>query len=233
MVLQQVAPDRLENETLFLRFEDAVSLSRELESFFNSPQSDSVIVELAEKFKLGIKKDFTVFVPVIEKNCKECMGCHSGGCILGCFITEPGAAEKVCFWDEAIEAAIGTKLVVHEYGHVIFEQIFTNELNEEAAFEKSEEFAQFLEANFTIIPGGCNNCSQEPFSEFVPGNQENSKMDDVFDTLGNAPNQLIESLIVGIGFALGSAGFALIINQFGKGAPSTAEDLTDNNPLTN
>ncbi len=210
MILQEITPDRLENNQ-FLRFEDAVSLSRQIETFFNSPESDSIIIELAEKFNLGIKENFVVHVPIIEKNCKECMGCHAGGCILGCFISGMDEPQKVCFWDEAIEAVIGTKLVVHEYGHVIFTQIFTNNLNEEASFQLGESFAQFMEDNFTV---DCFNCSEEPLSEtdLVPGKPST----DMIDTIQDAPRQLLESLIIGMGIAVGSALFALIINQFSK-----------------
>ncbi len=211
LVLQEVITDRLENKQ-FLRFEDAVSLSRQIEAFFNSPESDQIIIELAEKFNLGVKENFVVNVPTIEKNCKECMGCHAGGCILGCFISGPGEPQKVCFWDEAIEAVIGTKLVVHEYGHVIFEQIFTNNLDEERAFQISEDFAQFMENNFTIDTSSCFNCSQEPLSEssLVPGNPQN----ELIDTITETPSRFLEAIIFGIGLGIGAAALGVVINQF-------------------
>ena len=213
LVLQEITSDRLEN-TQFLRFEDAVILSRKIEEFFNSPESDSIILELAQKFNLGIKRNFIVNVPTIQKNCEECMGCHAGGCILGCFISGPGEPQKVCFWDEAIEAVIGTRLVVHEYGHVIFEQIFTNNLDEENEFQLSEDFAMFMENNFTIDLEDCLNCSSEPLSQtdLVPGKTNT----DMIDTIQDAPRQILESLIIGVGIATGSALFALLINQFSQ-----------------
>ena len=213
LVLQEITSDRLEN-TQFLRFEDAVILSRKIEEFFNSSESDPIILELAQKFNLGIKRNFIVNVPTIQKNCEECMGCHAGGCILGCFISGPGEPQKVCFWDEAIEAVIGTRLVVHEYGHVIFEQIFTNNLDEENEFQLSEDFAMFMENNFTIDLEDCLNCSSEPLSQtdLVPGKTNT----DMIDTIQDAPRQILESLIIGVGIATGSALFALLINQFSQ-----------------
>ena len=217
--------DRAE-EKQFLRFEDAVTLARSIENFFNSEESNDIILELANKFDLGIRENFRVFVDTIEKNCEECMGCHAGGCILGCFITEPGEPLRVCLWDEAIEAVIGTKLVVHEYGHVAFDQIFTNTLNDSDAFQVSEEFAQYFEDNFTISLENCIGCSTEALSESsINSKQENNALS---DSLQNTPIALLEAVIIGVGFALGSAGFALIINQFGA-----SDNLTDNNPITN
>ena len=213
LVLQEIVSDRLENKQ-FLKFEDAVTLSRQIEAFFNSPESDSIIIELAEKFNLGVKENFVVNVPTIEKNCKECMGCHAGGCILGCFISGPGEPQKVCFWDEAIEAVIGTKLVVHEYGHVIFEQIFTNNLDEEREFQISESFAQYMEDNFTIDISSCVNCSQEPLSEtsLAPGKSQN----EVIDVIMEGPSRFLDAIIWGIGFGVGAAALGVIVSQFKK-----------------
>lgn len=212
MVLQEITSDRLENAQ-FLTFDDAVIISRRMEEFFNSSISDQMLIDLAQKFNLGIKKDFFVNVPNIEKNCKECMGCKSGeGCILGCFITEPGQAARVCFWDEAIEAVIGSKLIVHEYGHVIFDQIFTNELSSSKEFDVSEKFAQFFEENFTLDFSSCSSCSSNPLSEsnLAPGKPQNEFIDSVKDS----PSTFLSAIILGIGLGIGAAFLGVIVNQY-------------------
>lgn len=208
-ILEPVTLDRAEQKQ-FLRFEDAVTLSRGIENFFNSKESDEIIFELANKFNLGIKENFIVNVPNIEKNCQECMGCHAGGCILGCFITEPGEPQRVCFWDEAIEAVIGTKLVIHEYGHVIFEQIFTNKLNESDSFQVSEEFAQFMENNFTISLGNCIGCSIEELSESSITSQ-NDKVDQF--TVTESRDKMIEGFLFGLGLAVSGGIIAILISR--------------------
>lgn len=208
MVLQQAVLEPTQNQ--FLTFDDAVIISRQIEDYFNSPESDETILALAQGFNLGIKENFVVHVEEIQKNCEECMGCHNGSCILGCFSNDN--PNKVCFWDEAIEAVIGTKLIVHEYGHVIFDQIFTTELSEQDAFEQSEAFAQFMEDNFVISLAFCTNCSNYPIGEaptIMEGKGETHQMMHV----GDMVDSLIGAVIGGIGFAIGGALIALAANQ--------------------
>ena len=132
-----------------LSFNDAVSLTHQIIAFFNSPLSDPTIFFLADKFNLKIKENFTVNVQSIEKNCKECSGCHGGSCTLGCYISqESGSVGRLCYWDKALTEVAGTKLVVHEMGHVIYDQIFSDGLNPDASFDKSEVFAQFVENHY-------------------------------------------------------------------------------------
>lgn len=183
----------------FLTFEDAVTISRQIEDFFNSPESDPLIASLAQKFHLEIRNNFFVHVDNIEKNCKECMGCHASSCVLGCFITEPGKPIRLCFWDEAIEAIIGTKLITHEFGHVIFEQVFQNDMNDEDAFVMSEQFAQFFEASFRISPGFCSNCSNEPLSELSELEVHEHL------TAGDLGENFLSSIFAGLGLGIGFA----------------------------
>ena len=212
MVLQEVILDRLETKQ-FLKFEDAVTLSRKIENFFNSPESDSIIIDLAERFNLGIKENFIVHVDNIEKNCQECMGCHAGGCIAGCFITDPGQPQRVCFWEEAIEAVLGSKLVVHEYGHVVFDQIFTNQLNENDAFQLSEQFAQYMEDNFTVSLEDCVGCSTTPLSESSIIKQDNHEQ----GITGNqSTDKILEGFLFGLGLAVSGGIIAILISRATK-----------------
>ena len=209
MVLQGSVLEQSLNQ--FLTFEDAVIISRQIEDFFNSPESDPTIMALAETFNLGIKENFFVHVDHIEKNCKECMGCHNGSCLLGCFISD---SSKVCYWDEAIEAVIGTKLVVHEYAHVIFDQIFTNDLSEEDSFELSERFAQFMEQNFSVSLSFCTNCSDHPVGDaptILPVEDEEKPSMMHFEDMTDA---FIGAVIGGLGFGIGAAALTLVFNQF-------------------
>lgn len=208
MVLQEAVLEPTQNQ--FLTFEDAVIISRQIEDFFNSPESDEMILALSQAFNLGIKENFVVHVEQIEKNCEECMGCHNGSCILGCFSNDD--PNKVCFWDEAIEAVIGTKLIVHEYGHVIFDQIFTTKLSEEDAFAQSEAFAQFMEDNFIISLAFCANCSEHPIGEAPTILEGENEIHEMMHA-GEMIDSLIGAVIGGVGFAIGGALIALMANQ--------------------
>lgn len=198
-----------EHRDQFLTFEDAVQISRKLEDFFNSTDSNEVLLTLQSKFEnLRFKNDFFVKVEEIRKNCEECMGCKDGECILGCFIDEN--PNMICFWDEALETLIGTKLVVHEFGHVIFDQIFENDLSPELAFRQSEEFAQFFEENFQVSIEFCQNCSERPLEHHIK--ISNMHIDEMAD-------QFIGSIIGGIGFGIGSIVLSfLILKISGQGS---------------
>lgn len=135
----------------FLSFDDAVKITRQLIDYYNSPASDDVLLFMADKFHLQIKPDFTVHVNSIHKNCPECSGCKCGECILGCYEThtrdKPGV---LCYWDEALEYQLGTRLIVHELGHVIYDQVFDSGLPEAQDFDQSEQFAMYMENHFDI-----------------------------------------------------------------------------------
>ncbi len=132
-----------------ISYDEAVIMSKHIEAYFNSPASDQTILNLSDKFKVDLKDGFVVEVKTFSKNCQDCKGCHSGKCTLGCY--KP-SADTVCYWDKALEAAIGTKLVTHEMGHVIYEQVFDDKLdvNSQPHYDKSEEFAQYFENYFDI-----------------------------------------------------------------------------------
>lgn len=197
----------------FLTFDNAVQISRQIEDFFNSPDSDQVLFALQKKFpNLRFKDNFFIKVESIEKNCEECMGCNDNECILGCFVDEN--PNKLCFWDEALEEVIGTKLVVHEYGHVIFDQVFENDLSEELAFRQSEEFAQFFENNFEISVEFCENCSQKPLENHV--RVSNMHINEMAD-------QFIGSIIGGLGFGIGSIVLSFLILKLSGTVPEEME----------
>jgi len=145
----------------FLTFEDAVSMTNEMINYFNSPVSDSIVFSMANRFNLQIKENFVVSVTSINKNCSECSGCHGGKCTLGCYVSqESGDPGRLCYWDKALTEVVGSKLVLHEMGHVIYDQIYFSNLPEEQNFNLSEKFAQYMENNFefdtVILPQGFN-----------------------------------------------------------------------------
>lgn len=134
-----------------LTFDQAAQISHQLEDYFNSPDSNDVILFMADKFNLRVKPDFTVRITSIQENCPECSGCKCGECILGCYETHsrntPG---KLCFWDTALESVLGTKLIVHEFGHVIYDQIYDSGLPSAEDYDMSEKFAMYMENNFDL-----------------------------------------------------------------------------------
>lgn len=136
---------------MLLTFDDAVVITKQLIDYYNSPDSDDVILYMADKFDLKVKPDFTVKVTSIDRNCPECSGCHGGNCILGCYEThsrdDPG---KLCYWDQALEKELGTKLIVHEMGHVIYDQVYDSGLPEDQDYDQSEKFAMYMENNFDL-----------------------------------------------------------------------------------
>ena len=188
----------------FLTFDDAVEISKQIEAFFNSTDSDEIILDLQKRFpNLSVKENFFVHVQNIEKNCGECMGCKEDSCILGCFFDEVNF-NKVCFWDQALEKIIGTRLIIHEYGHVIYAQIFANDLGPEQEFEQSEEFAQFFEDNFSVSVEFCENCSEKPLEKHLK--VSNFHMGEIVD-------QFVFSIIGGLGFGIGSIVLAWVIQK--------------------
>jgi len=195
----------------FLSFDNAVVISRQLELFFNSPESDPILKHLAQRFGLGFKPNFLVQVKEIRKNCPECMGCHNGSCILGCFWSDDPST--LCYWDQAIEAVIGSKLIVHEYGHVIFDQVFTTNLSGDDAFVQSEEFAQYMERNFKISPIFCQNCNSTPLHE--PELQEIEFLHII--GADDMVNEFLVAIIAGVGFGIGAAVLAFAFDKLTPG----------------
>lgn len=134
-----------------LSYNDAVVITKQLIDYYNSPDSDQVLLFMADRFNLRIKPDFTVHVNSIHKNCPECSGCKCGECILGCYETHVrGQPGDLCYWDQALEYKLGTKLIVHEMAHVIYDQVYENSLSEKDAFDQSEQFAMYMENHFDV-----------------------------------------------------------------------------------
>lgn len=184
----------------FLDFDDGVIVSKRVEDFWNGPQSDQEIFFLAKKFNLTIRDEFFVQTKEIRRNCPDCMGCHNSICTLGCFDSDTNV---VCLWDKALKEIIGTKLILHEYGHVIYEQIFETNLSEDEAFEQSEEFAQYVEDNYTIALSFCEGCSE---------NQIQARIQRMH--LGDMMDHAIEGIIAGFALAAGGAAFAILASRF-------------------
>lgn len=174
--------------TKFLDFNQAVDLSELLLNYFNSPQGRPTVVMLGDEFRLKTKENFRLVVTKYEKNCPDCMGCTAkDGCILGCFKTP---SDHVCYWDQALEKILGTKLVTHEMAHVLFEFAYdVGQMSKEKIFETSEKFAQFVEKNFTTNLVFCEQCQEyeiEVKSEIQPLNKG----------LSDAAKRIIELTIV-------------------------------------
>ena len=132
----------------FLTFENAVEMTNQLIEALNSGELDFELDQLGKKFNIKFNPGSNYHVDQINRNCPECSGCHAGGCILGCF-KHSKSSSVLCYWDQALEEIIGSKLVVHEIFHLMFEQGFTSNLSEDEQFELSEKFAQYGEKNFT------------------------------------------------------------------------------------
>lgn len=184
----------------FLNFDDGVIVAKRVEDFWNGPESDQEIFFLAKKFNLTIRNDFVVQTKEVRKNCPECMGCKNEFCTLGCFDSD---SNVVCLWDKALEEIIGTKLILHEYGHVIYDQIFETNLSEDEAFEQSEQFAQYIEDNYTIALEFCEGCSENQIQARIQRMHAGEMMD-----------HALEGIIAGFALAAGAAGFALAASKF-------------------
>ena len=134
----------------FLNFDDAVSLTDQLLNMLNSGKYNNVLDHLGKVFNLERRQNFRLHYDRINKNCPECSGCHNGGCILGCLKHGPGEPTVFCFWDDALESILGTKLVLHEVGHLIKEQGFHSRLSGQEDYDQSEKFAQYVEDHFDV-----------------------------------------------------------------------------------
>ena len=139
-----------------LAFEQAKTLTYRMIDWFNSSDSDSYIHGISQRFNLKIKPDFTVRISNIGMNCSECDHNSKGERIAGCYHEDK---KSICYLDKALtHRPIGKKLIYHEMGHAIYDQVFNNDLSPEESFIKSEEvsmhientFPEFLEENLLI-----------------------------------------------------------------------------------
>lgn len=188
-----------------ITFEDAVTLTNLLINYINTDQGKDVLNQIGKKFNLTLKKDFTIWRGTISKNCPDCSGCHNGSCILGCMKT-PGY--NLCYWDEALEKIVGTGLVVHELAHIWFDQAYDNILDRgsEEFFQESEEYAQYVENNFTSSLAFCEKCE-----DFVI---DLNKLSMTFDGIMTHPVTI--SIITGMSFAIGGFVISLLIGALKK-----------------
>ena len=139
-----------------LAFEQAKRLTHRMVDWFNSSDSDAYIHGISQRFNLRIKDDFTVRINSINMNCSICSVNAHGEQIAGCYHE---TNKSICYLDKALtHRPIGKKLIYHEMGHAIFNQIFDNSLSPQESFLKSEEvsmhientFPEFLEENLLI-----------------------------------------------------------------------------------
>lgn len=132
-----------------LTYEDAVVITHKLIAYLNSPDSDGIIEQMGTVFNLQFRQGFNLHVGSIQRNCPECSGCHKNLCTLGCYID---GEDRVCYWDKALDSILGTRLIVHEIGHLVYRQAFVSNLPPEQDFQQSEQFAQYFESHFDINP---------------------------------------------------------------------------------
>lgn len=142
-------------ERTLIDFEKAKDLTYKMIDLLNSPQSDDLLLSIAEKWDMQINEPLKFWVNKIEKNCKHCSGCQQAGegimfCEMGCFIRD-GKHRQFCYWEPALEERLGKSLVVHEVFHAVFEDGFDiSDMSFEEMHKKSEEFASWAEQNFTV-----------------------------------------------------------------------------------
>lgn len=129
-----------------LAFEQAKQLTYRVVDWFNSSDSDAYIHGIAQRFNLKIKPDFTVRISSIGMNCTECTVNAHGDRIAGCYHDDK---KSICYLDKALtHRPIGKKLIYHEMGHAIYDQVFNNSLSPQESFLKSEEVATHIEYTF-------------------------------------------------------------------------------------
>jgi hypothetical protein len=129
-----------------LAFEQAKSLTYRMVDWFNSSNSDAYIYGISQRFNLKIKDDFTVRINSINMNCSICKVTSHGERIAGCYHE---TNKSICYLDKALtHRPIGKKLIYHEMGHAIFDQIYNNSLSPQESFLKSEEVAMYIENTF-------------------------------------------------------------------------------------
>ena len=129
-----------------LAFEQAKTLTYRMIDWFNSANSDAYLHGISQRFNLKIKPDFTVRINSIGMNCSHCNVNAHGERIAGCYHE---TNKTICYLDKALtHRPIGKKLIYHEMGHAIYDQVFNNDLSPEQSFLKSEEIATHIENTF-------------------------------------------------------------------------------------
>lgn len=198
-----------------LTFEDAVILTDLLINYINTDQGKNILNQIGKKFNLRLKDNFMIKRGDILKNCPDCSGCHQGLCILGCMKT-PGY--DLCYWDEALEKIAGTGLITHELGHIWYGQAYENDFdsNNKKYLEQSEKYAQYVEDQFTNTLAFCLECQ-----DFVIDLKKLSR-----NFQGIMDNQIINGLVLGIGFGIGSFIAALLIGTI-KAKSETIREITE------
>ena len=129
-----------------LAFNQAKTLTYRMIDWFNSANSDAYLHGVSQRFNLKIKDDFTVRINSIGMNCSECNVNGHGERIAGCYHEDK---KSICYLDKALtHRPIGKKLIYHEMGHAIYDQVFNDGLSPEESFLKSEEVATHIENTF-------------------------------------------------------------------------------------
>tara|TARA_R110002167_G_scaffold154479_1_gene348692 strand:- start:12 stop:608 length:597 start_codon:yes stop_codon:yes gene_type:complete len=129
-----------------LAFNQAKTLTYRMVDWFNSANSDAYLHGISQRFNLKIKDDFTVRINSIGMNCSECNVNGHGERIAGCYHEDK---KSICYLDKALtHRPIGKKLIYHEMGHAIYDQVFNDGLSPEESFLKSEEVATHIENTF-------------------------------------------------------------------------------------
>jgi hypothetical protein len=175
-----------------LSYNDAVVITHKLVAYLNNPDSDGIIEQMGTVFNLKYRNGFYLHVSSIQRNCPECTGCHKNMCTLGCYID---GEDKVCYWDKALDSILGTKLIVHEIGHLVYRQAFISDLPPEQDFQQSEQFAQYFETHFDINP------------QFLPQNDNYSIHSETIPVISLGKAVVV---VVAIGFGM------WILNQISK-----------------
>jgi hypothetical protein len=186
-----------------LAFEQAKTLTYRMVDWFNSANSDAYIHGISQRFNLKIKPDFTVRISNIGMNCTECNHNSKGERIAGCYHE---TRKSICYLDKALtHRPIGKKLIYHEMGHAIYDQVFNNSLSPEESFLKSEEvathientFPEFLEENLLVH-----------HSVFGSDDSEDAK-----SLQNTAKETLIKGLLWGVAFTTGAILMSSILDK--------------------
>lgn len=182
--------------TKFLDFDQAVDLSERLVNFSNSPQGLETFRIISRQTGLKVKDSYKVHVNKYERNCTDCASCSDKGCVLGCLKTP---SFHMCYWDQALEKIIGTKLVMHEIGHLWFDQVFdTKDMDKNQFFDESEKFAQYIENTFTDNLAWCAECKR--YEIFMNDNFERRSNPEIhnydFTPWKDSIKRIIEGVIV-------------------------------------
>lgn len=193
--------------TKFLDFDQAVDLSERLVDFSNSPQGLETFKTISQQTGLKVKDTYKVYVNKYERNCSDCSSCSDKGCVLGCLKTP---SFHVCYWDKALEEIIGTKLVMHEIGHLWFDQVFdTKGMDQDQFFDESEKFAQYVENNFTDNLAWCAECKR--YEIFINDNSQRTSEPQIHNFDFSPWKDSIKRIIEGVITASITAGVTFLI----------------------